>query len=217
MISTSTNNTPAIKKTQNERPLAKLFTSAAVTISFEAFGGGHYLEMLKILKQTSDDTYTIITRRMIGNKGIVGILDGFIPWGGLQACVKGGSFGYGHALCHKLLNRATFLEDYQREMLSGGGGGVVQGIIMSPTLLLKTRVMVCKYIARYILHMHCFCHRRIQDFVPPVVFCQPVCIHCVWEENSFELKEDSLDLQKLLFICFSFLKYYFFVFKIFFF
>lgn len=131
------------KSKKTESAMLKLLTSGTVTVVFEAVGGGHYLEMLKILKQTSNDNYFTITKRMTAQKGIIGVLDGFMPWGFIQALVKGSSFGFGHALCRKGLHHVHSLDEYDwlREILSGGGGGVVQGVIMSPTLLLKTRVM----------------------------------------------------------------------------
>eukprot|EP01084_Bolivina_argentea_P001628 3002_1 len=138
-MATTTKHTPSKKA---ESPLLKLLISGSVTIVFEAAGGGHYLEMLKILKQTSADTYWTITKRMTASKGIIGVLDGFMPWGMIQASVKGSSFGFGQALCKTaLIKYVPFLENWQIETLSGGGGGIVQGVIMSPTLLLKTRVM----------------------------------------------------------------------------
>ena len=87
------------KSRKTESPLLKLVTSGGITIVFEAVGGGHYLEMLKILKQTSNDNYWVITKRMTATKGIVGVLDGFMPWGMMQAMVKGSSFGFGQAFC----------------------------------------------------------------------------------------------------------------------
>jgi len=125
-----------------ESPLAKFLISGGVTIMFEALGGGHYLEMIKILKQTSNDPYLTITKRMIQHKGIVGVLDGFVPWGGMQALIKGSSFGWGQAAGQVLLEKLDVpLNKWQRTIISGGMGGFVQGIVMSPMLLLKTRVM----------------------------------------------------------------------------
>ena len=63
---------------RTESPFLKLLTSGLVTICFEGLAGGHYLEMLKILKQTSNDTYWTITKRMTASKGIVGVLDGYV-------------------------------------------------------------------------------------------------------------------------------------------
>lgn len=126
---------------KTESPWLKLLISGGVTITFEGAFGGHYLEMLKILKQTSNDSYWTITRRMTANKGLIGTLDGFMPWGCIQAMIKGSSFGFGQALCRRGLENVDALPKWSKDILSGGGGGVVQGVIMSPTLLLKTRVM----------------------------------------------------------------------------
>ena len=54
----------------------------------QAFGGGHALEILKISKQVSADSYATILSRMTASKGVAGLLDGFLPWGMLQSCVK---------------------------------------------------------------------------------------------------------------------------------
>ena len=136
-------NDRGIKK-KTENPFAKFLISGSVTIFFEACAGGHYLEMIKILKQTSNDTYGVITKRMIAGKGIVGLLDGFMPWGALQSLVKGSSFGFGQAASLVMLNSIIpngTMSDGQKMVLSGGLGGFTQGIVMSPMLLLKTRVM----------------------------------------------------------------------------
>merc|ERR1711988_900347 len=104
---------------------------------------GHYMEVLKIAKQTSDLSYAGITRNMIGTKGMVGILDGFFPWGTLQALCKGGAFGLGHSASKRTLQDMGAFDKFPRgaEILSGGIGGMIQGVVMSPVLLLKTRVI----------------------------------------------------------------------------
>jgi hypothetical protein len=138
-----TTPTPDAPVRKLESPLGKLACSAGVTVLFEACVGGHYLEMVKILKQTSGDSYAVITKRMVGNKGIAGLLDGFVPWGAMQALVKGGSFGFGQAFALKSLHLLPELPggEKTKTILSGGIGGITQGICMSPMLLLKTRVM----------------------------------------------------------------------------
>ena len=102
--------------------------------------GGHFLEFLKISKQTSGDSYAAIARRVTASKGLAGTLDGFLPWGVLQAVAKGAVFSYGQALSLNALARAGVDRD-TRMVVSGGVGGFAQGLAMSPLLLLKTRVM----------------------------------------------------------------------------
>jgi len=94
---------------------------------------------LKIKKQVSELSYAQITRDIVKKKGIVGILDGFFPWGSVQALAKGATFGFGHALGMNMFRDK--LPDFWAEVAAGGFGGGVQGIILSPLLLLKTRVM----------------------------------------------------------------------------
>ena len=68
-------------------------------------------------------------------------MDGFIPWGMAQAVAKGAVFSWGQAACAKALHGTTGLSKETKTVITGGVGGFVQGIVMSPLLLLKTRVM----------------------------------------------------------------------------
>ena len=87
--------------------------------------------------------YLTILKRVTAQKGIAGTLDGFFPWGCLQAIAKGSVFSWGQAASSKWLQTfgGNTLSKEQRTVLSGGMGGAVQGVVMSPLLLLKTRVM----------------------------------------------------------------------------
>jgi len=122
----------------NESPLVKFLISGTVAWTFELIIG-HYLEFLKISKQTSELSYAQLTRNMIKHKGLLGVLDGYFPWGSIQCFVKGASFGFGQTLGYNMLE--GHLDPFAREVASGGVGGLFQGIVMSPLLLLKTRVM----------------------------------------------------------------------------
>ena len=86
-------------------------------------------------------SYLTIIKRVTGKKGIAGTLDGFFPWGMAQAVAKGAVFSYGQAACAKALHGTEGLTKETKTVISGGVGGLVQGIVMSPLLLLKTRVM----------------------------------------------------------------------------
>lgn len=119
----------------------KTVIGGTLTVLFEAFGGGHMLELLKIAKQThAGDSYLTLFRRVTANKGLAGVLDGFLPWGLLQSLTKGAVFGWGQAMSLKLLSN-TDMDPSLAMTLSGGMGGFVQGVFMSPLLLLKTRVI----------------------------------------------------------------------------
>jgi hypothetical protein len=122
----------------HESPLVKFMISGTVAWTFELVIG-HYLEFLKISKQTSELSYAQLTRNMVAHKGLIGVLDGYFPWGSIQCFVKGASFGFGQVVGYNLLRGR--LPEFQREVASGGVGGLVQGVVMSPLLLLKTRVM----------------------------------------------------------------------------
>lgn len=123
---------------QTESPIAKFVISGSATWVFELVVG-HYMEFLKIAKQTSDRTYLQITRSMVEKKGLSGVLDGFFPWGSLQAIAKGAVFGAGQAASRRVLD--GMVPDSVAEIASGGIGGGFQGLVLSPLLLLKTRVM----------------------------------------------------------------------------
>lgn len=125
--------------------MKKLLVSALVTLVFEGMMG-HVLEFLKICMQTGNDdtTYLRVIQQITAEKGIFGLWDGFVPWGVVQAVSKGAVFGVAHALALKMLVPAA--EDGKLPMalaltLAGGIGGGFQGFVLSPTLLLKTRVM----------------------------------------------------------------------------
>jgi hypothetical protein len=86
-------------------------------------------------------SYFQIIKRVTAQKGIAGTLDGFFPWGAMQAVAKGSVFSWGQAQSAKMLHGTAGLTKEQKTVISGGAGGFVQGVVMSPLLLLKTRVM----------------------------------------------------------------------------
>lgn len=131
-------------KEKTERPGIKLLIGAGVTFGYE-MALGHYLEFVKILKQTRPgESYAQLTKDMVRSKGMIGIWDGFFPWGAVQAVAKGSVFSWGHAITRGRLQ--PFVEKKKiskgtAEVIAGGIGGGFQGFALSPTLLLKTRVM----------------------------------------------------------------------------
>lgn len=143
--------------------------SGGVAWAYE-FAIGHYLEFLKIVKQTKPGSYWQLTKvrpsgdvggnsdsshshwcfrtrraqEITSQKGIFGIWDGFFPWGTVQALAKGAVFGWAHALAKNTLMPYAdkgYISQGVAEVLAGGIGGGFQGLVLSPTLLLKTRVM----------------------------------------------------------------------------
>lgn len=122
----------------HESPFVKFLVSGTVTWSFELVAG-HPLEFMKIAKQTSTSTYRELFLGMTRHKGVMGLLDGYFPWGSLQCFFKGASFGFGQALGMRLCHGR--MSDHAAQVASGGIGGAFQGVVLSPLLLLKTRVM----------------------------------------------------------------------------
>jgi hypothetical protein len=125
--------------------MRRLAVAAVVTLVYEGMIG-HILEFLKIVMQTSDGepSYAEAIKSITAEKGISGLWDGFLPWGIVQAVFKGAVFGLAHATAMGML--VPLAEEGKIPMaaaltIAGGIGGGFQGYVLSPTLLLKTRVM----------------------------------------------------------------------------
>lgn len=125
-------------------PAIKLLSGTICTVLFEMCIG-HVLEVFKINKQTNNHmSYSEIYTKLTARKGLIGIWDGFIPWGLLMASCKGAAFSYGQAWVEYIFLNSFLISIFSRGTLiifSSGFGGAIQGIIMSPLLLLKTRVI----------------------------------------------------------------------------
>ncbi|KAH7460400.1 hypothetical protein PRIC1_006913 [Phytophthora ramorum] len=132
------------KESKPEKAGVKLLVGAGVCLSYE-FALGHYLEFIKIMKQTKPQfSYVHLTKEIMHAKGLVGIWDGFFPWGALQGVAKGSVFAWGHSIARTALTpmvESKRLSKGTSEVIAGGIGGGFQGFVLSPTLLLKTRVM----------------------------------------------------------------------------
>ncbi|TDH70379.1 hypothetical protein CCR75_005771 [Bremia lactucae] len=132
------------KELKPEKAGVKLLVGAGVCLAYE-LALGHYLEFIKIMKQTKPQySYVHLTKEIMHAKGIVGIWDGFFPWGAIQGLAKGSVFAWGHSVARTAL--APLVKDGKissgmSEVVAGGIGGGFQGFVLSPTLLLKTRVM----------------------------------------------------------------------------
>lgn len=123
----------------------RLIAAATVTVLYEGMIG-HILEFLKIAMQTAPigTSYMSILKSITQEKGIAGAWDGFVPWGIVQSVCKGGVFGLAHAMAKTYLNplvEKNLLPEQVAQTLAGGIAGGFQGFVLSPTLLLKTRVM----------------------------------------------------------------------------
>jgi hypothetical protein len=129
----------------NSDLVKQLLVTALVTLIFEALVG-HVLEFFKIVMQTSSDdrSYYKVLQEITRAKGISGLWDGFVPWGVVQAVSKGAVFGLAHASALTVLKplaKQGLLPMQLALTFAGGIGGGFQGYVLSPTLLLKTRVM----------------------------------------------------------------------------
>jgi hypothetical protein len=130
---------------KNQEFARRLVVAALVTLMYEG-ALGHLLEFVKIVMQTSPagTTYGDVLRLITEEKGLAGIWDGFVPWGIVQSVAKGGVFGLAHAMALQYLKPLADNGTLPRQLaltMAGGIAGGFQGFVLSPTLLLKTRVM----------------------------------------------------------------------------
>ncbi|KAJ1631696.1 mitochondrial carrier domain-containing protein [Pavlovales sp. CCMP2436] len=110
-------------------PTAQLLVVSGVSWVFEGCCG-HQLEFVKIIKQTTKKPYPVILREIVAQKGVVGLWDGFFPWGSVQAISKGAVFGWANALVRKSLKPAVDSGSLSRsasDTIAGAGAGGVQG------------------------------------------------------------------------------------------
>lgn len=116
--------------------------TSGVTLAFEA-SMGHQLEYIKIVRQTTMQPYHVIVSQIVSRRGIVGLWDGFLPWGATQAVTKGAVFGFAYNLLKRLFAGLgdDIVSPSVGNTLAGAGAGGFQGLVLSPMLLLKTRVM----------------------------------------------------------------------------
>lgn len=124
----------------------RLIAAATITLLYEGMVG-HILEFLKIAMQTAPvgtATYMSIIKTITEEKGLSGLWDGFVPWGIVQSVSKGGVFGLAYAIAKTYLKPFVdkgILPQQVALTMAGGIAGGFQGFVLSPLLLLKTRVM----------------------------------------------------------------------------
>ena len=123
--------------------LTNLIIGAICTIIYEFFIG-HIFETFKIQQQTSNTTNLyIIFKKLTSNpeKGLFGIWDGFLPWGLLMSTFKGATITGGIYFAKYFIFIKLFKNNLLITSLSSATGGFIQGIVMGPLLLLKTKVI----------------------------------------------------------------------------
>ena len=137
-----------IKSTFNDF-MRHLAATALVTLAYEGTLG-HVFEFVKVILQTSPvgTTYGTVFRNITRERGMMGLYDGFIPWGFIQSLLKGAVFGFVYSVVRAHLEPLVINGIIPTALwltLSGGIGGGIQGYALSPILLLKTRVMTNEY------------------------------------------------------------------------
>ncbi len=96
---------------------------------------GHPVEFLKIQKQTSpaNASYLSLARALTQQKGLLGLWDGFVPWGLVQAATKGAVFGGAQVVARKALaplERSGHASPRLTNIIAGGIAGGVQGFAL---------------------------------------------------------------------------------------
>lgn len=113
----------------------KILMIGSITSFSEMFLGGHYLESIKLSKQSSGSSYNNIITDLWKKDGIKCFHRGFYPWGLIQSTK-------GIPLLYTQHNVSNLLEKYnispsQNSIISGLVGGAVQGIYVTPLQRLK--------------------------------------------------------------------------------
>ena len=88
--------------------------------------------------------YIEVLNKITSEKGLAGLWDGFVPWGVIQSVFKGSVFGLAHHTAKDILLGFSDGGHIPKQLaltMAGGIAGGFQGYVLSPTLLLKTRVM----------------------------------------------------------------------------
>tara|TARA_Y100001970_G_C14152183_1_gene813365 strand:- start:385 stop:1308 length:924 start_codon:yes stop_codon:yes gene_type:complete len=111
-----------------------------LTILGEMVFGGHYIETLKIMKQSSKSTYPSIMKSIWSTYKMKGFYLGFWPWSFIQT-TKGLPVLFVQAETKHMFQTTTSLSSSQSQLLSGIIGGMSQGVFVTPTQRMKTIVM----------------------------------------------------------------------------
>lgn len=113
------------------------------TILCEMVLGGHYIETLKIKKQSSNASYPRIVTDIWKQYKMKGFYIGFWPWSAFQI-TKGLPVLFVQAETKNMMDTYTSLSSSQSQLLSGVLGGMSQGVFVTPTQRLKTIIMTRK-------------------------------------------------------------------------
>ena len=111
-----------------------------LTVLGEMITGGHYIESLKILKQSTNKTYANLIKGLWKEHKFRGVYLGFYPWGFSQI-IKGLPVLFVQAETQNYFSKNTTINKDNIVLLSGMCGGISQGIFITPTQRLKTIVM----------------------------------------------------------------------------
>lgn len=124
---------------KKHKPELEKLLIGPLMVAGEMLTGGHYMEMLKIIRQAKGVSYPSIMRDLWKHEGVLGFYKGFVPWGAIQM-VKGVPVLFIQAESEYRLKKMGY-SDTTADTIAGVLGGVGQGVFMTPTQRLKTIVM----------------------------------------------------------------------------
>jgi len=126
------------------RPEFEKLLIGPICVCGEMLTGGHYLEVLRIGKQTlpgtSTQSYGSLHKQYVKQSGFIGAFyRGMYPWGVMQ-CVKGIPVLFVQAESQYQLTKIGLDKNFT-EPLSGVAGGVAQALFVCPSQKLKVVVV----------------------------------------------------------------------------
>jgi len=128
----------AVKK--HEIKWEKLIIGPITTVG-EMSMGGHWLEMLKVQRQSGTyANYSAAARDMWKQLGFKGFYKGFFPGGFIQGLYKGLPVLFIQGEANYQLNARGLLHGTTAQVVAGMSAGVVQGAMVAPTQRVKVMV-----------------------------------------------------------------------------
>lgn len=113
----------------------KLFVIGPTSVFLEMVLGGHYMESIKIEKQSTGNSYGKIVKNLWNKDGIKSFHRGFFPWGFLQV-TKGIPLLYAQHTSSNMLEKYK-ISSTTNSTLSGLFGGFAQAFFMTPAQRMK--------------------------------------------------------------------------------
>jgi len=116
----------------------KLWIGSSLSL-FTCLTGGNAAEQIKVVRQSSGNSYYSILKNIIDKKGYYKLFyRGYFPWGILQSSTKGLPILFVPSEIRKRLLYHNICNESKAVYIGGCLGGICQGLITTPTQRLKT-------------------------------------------------------------------------------